>query len=318
MTAGHPSLTPPFRSSLIYRSIDIAIQLADALSTYHTQQLREFVSVVTSLLLSPVYDDRHATATATTTRTRTTRPQSPVHEEDIDRSPLTAFLYTDLGPLPTTTAPMPLPKINRFTLRFRDPWLEREFHEWRAASMGRLDAWSLTTGVMLIATLMAVPSWARAAIYVAIIAVCSMACILSLAPTTTGRALIAWYRPRRDGVMAVGAAVGLLCSYFMSGSIALRSRLVTVVPLLFQSQLTWQVPHILVALVLRCICTSASAWQVVRLVGIAACIPLAIVYIMEVVSRRAFLGRQAILEAEAAAEEEEEDDDDWLYDDVEL
>ena len=118
--------------------------------------------------------------------------------------------------------------------------------------------------------------------------------------------------------MAVGAAVGLLCSYFMSGSIALRSRLVTVVPLLFQSQLTWQVPHILVALVLRCICTSASAWQVVRLVGIAACIPLAIVYIMEVVSRRAFLGRQAILEAEAAAEEEEEDDDDWLYDDVEL
>ena len=240
-------------------------------------------------------------------------------ELDRDVAPPCRF-SSQIAPLCTALQfPGPPPLVNLLTLRFQESWLEQEYHEWKAESLNTLDAYSLLACfVMLAAGLNGLLCWA------ALLVITATAAALATLPRCA-----AFYRNHRDKVLCGVTMCGVALMQFGGRyESAVDNQLLLILSLFLPSRLTWHALQLLAVFAWRAGCMVTLHWwgsastprhqvhylcaaqKLMQLVVGAFLAPLLLVYIMEVVSRRVFLARQAIM---AAEEEEEEEEEDWLW-----
>ena len=296
---------------------------------YHSQQLCEFASIVTSLLLRPMdlFDPppfpTQRARRPSAPRATVTHPQSTnsLQQQQDDRS--TSLFSTALAPLAThgiqPTGPLPI--INLLTLEFQDRILETNFHTWKAECMENQDLWSLFAClVVIIASLPMTTSTIFAAVaFTAILA--------------KNKNLV-FYRNNRDRILFTSTLCITTGVYLTGGSPGLKNQVFALIAVLLPVHLRWHLPQLFIALGCRVgsLITSSTVTSLdfIRLFIGVVLAPFIFAYVVEAVARRAFLSRQA-LAAVAAAEYDEDDDDyddefdvhpddgddeDWMYDDI--
>ena len=231
----------------------------------------------------------------------------------------TSRYSTALAPL-CTTLPFPthLPIIDLFTLEFEEPWLEREYQCWKAECMKPLDAFSLLACFLFIVVGLPCGALNQA---------CLAGCIIALATAAVGltrlmpRALYL-YGEYRDQILTVTMLCMVSIVNAFGNPVWRTYRVFTLMSLFLPVRLRWFAPRLVLA----------SAWGAAHLAfkassggqiasellclfvgGVLA--PSVLLYIMEVISRRMFVSRQAILAAEDL--DFDDDDDDWWLDEDE-
>lgn len=285
------------------RSIKGTTELAYALNKDYSHRLCDFMSLVTSLLLSP--------SAAMAANQETAACPHPYPPPETPTSPFSIAL----APL-CTSLPFPshLPVVGLFTLEFQEPGLEHEYQCWKAGCMKKLDACSLLACFLFIAA--GFPSSVMNQLIAA-------ACILALAAamvriaTRVPRAFNL-YQEHRDKVLVV--AMLLIAGIVHAGgaSVWQTYRLFTLLSLFLPVSLRWHTPRLLVAGGWGAAHLAFGASSSVQLTHKLVCLvvgglvaPSVLLYIIEVISRRAFVSRQAIL----AAEEAEANGEEWWLDD---
>lgn len=287
------------------QSIKGISELAYALNMDYSHRLCDFMSLVTSLLLNP-------SAAMAANQEGAACPHAYQPEES-----RTGTFSIALAPL-CTSLPLPshLPIVGLFTLEFQETALEHEYQSWKARCMKKLDVCSFLACSLFIAA-----DFPCSALNQALAA----ACIMAIAAATIGLAqrmpkALELYRDHRDKVLIV-AMLLMACVVHVGGASVWRThRLFTLVSLFLPVRLRWHAPGLLVAGGWGAVHLAIGASSSLQLTHELICLvigglvaPSVLLYIMEVISRRAFVSRQAIL----AAEEAEADGEEWWLEDDE-
>jgi hypothetical protein len=317
------------------RSIQGFINLAEALSVHHAQQLRDFTSLVTSLLLRPMdgmvpppLSSMRGTlyppppSRSATTRHRSQSTTSTLHSLD----QRTRLFSTALAPLASNGArlPGPLPRVSLLTLEFENLSFEREFHSWKAECMQKQDLWSVfACVVVIIASVPAATAMSQLLQVGFILAAAAVTALLATrlqsSVASSSNTSLSFYCQNRDKLMLASTLCITAGVYLTGGGLILYNQVFALVAVLLPVRLRWQFSQLLLVLAWRIGCTTSvlsSPVSLMRMVLGVVIAPFFLAYVVEVVARRGFLSRQALVGAAADARARAEyDDDEYEFDD---
>jgi len=287
------------------------VQLAKALSHNHAQQLREFVSLVTSLLFHPVDicvppPPLSSRRSSLSTHPRSTQASHSQHNEQ----EYTNIFSTALAPLASNGVqlPGPLPRVSLLTLEFQNSSLEAQFHPWKAECMRNQDLWSIFA--CFTAIIASIPA---ATVLSKLLQVCATAIAAAgtallatrMQSPSNNNSSLAFYRKNRDKIMLTSSLCITAGVYLTGGGVVSFNQVFALVAVLLPARLRWHVAQLFLVLAWR-IASSASVLsapsQLLRLFSGVVLAPLILAYVVECIARRGFLSRQALVAAAANAE----------------
>ncbi|KAL4539544.1 hypothetical protein Ndes2437B_g02087 [Nannochloris sp. 'desiccata'] len=328
------------------KSIHGAVQLAETLSRNHAQQLREFVSLVISLLFRPWDNSGPPPPISTRSSPLSTHPRSTPainYQQNEHQQQCTSIFFTALAPLASNgiQLPGPLPIVSLLTLEFQNSSLEAEFHSWKAECMRNQDVWSLfACFTAIIASVpAATPLSQLLQVGAIVVAAAAMALLATkMQSSSNSNSSLAFYRENRDKMLLTSSLCITAGVYLTGGGVILYNQIFALVAVLLPVRLRWHVAQLSLVLVWRIISTTSvlsAPLCLLRLFSGVVLAPFILAYVVECVARRGFLSRQALVaaaangEARAQAEydddyedevdlytdDEEDDEDFWLHED---
>jgi hypothetical protein len=327
-------------STFRFRSLHGAATLAEDISLHHAQQLREFVSIITSLLLRPM--DMMDPPPLSTRRPPPLCPPLPAtvlhsqqqhqHQNEQQRS---SRFSTALAPLAShgVQLPGPLPRVSLLTLEFENSSFETEFHVWKAECTRNQDLWSLfACFTVILASLQAATPLAQllqvVAIFAAAAGTTTLATRMQASSNTTN--LPVFYRENRDKIMVAFSLCIAAGLSIVGGGSVVYNQIFALVAVLLPVRLRWQVAQLFLVLAWRIVSATSmlsSPFILARLFLGVVIAPFTLAYVVECVARRGFLSRRALVAAANAPayedddeyefEDDEEDEDFWLHEDEE-
>lgn len=329
------------------------MKLAGALSKHHSQELCEFVYIVTSMLLRPMevmnpppppLSRRAFHPPRVPPRAIVTHPHSLISTSSIQHQQqngrLSGRFSTALAPLASNGVQLPwlLPRVSLLTLEFENPCFEADFHSWKAECMRNQDLWSLFACLVVIiasvATSTRISQLVQVGVILATAAVTAVLATSMQSSSSSNNKPLSFYRNNRDTILVASTLCIATCLSFTGGGLVLKNQIFALIAVLLPVRLRWHIAQLLIVLTWRIVSLAVfppTPLDVIRLVIGAVLAPFTIAYVAEAVARRGFLSRQALAAAAAAAEVEyddefdeyddeeeyddydEENDEDWLY-----
>jgi len=236
-------------------------------------------------------------------------------------------LSTALAPLASNgiQLPAPLPRVSLLTLEFQNSSLETQFHSWKADCTRNQDLWSLfACFTAIIASAPAATPLSQLLQVAAIFVAAAATALLStgLQSSSNRNTIRAFYCENRDKIILVSSLCITAGVYLTGGGVVLFNQIFALVAVLLPARLRWHAAQLSLVFAWR-IASIASVLSaplhLLRLFSGVVLAPFIFAYVVECVTRRGFLSRQALVAAAANAEAraQTEYDDDFEDDDSE-